>query len=203
MTTGTRILLAARVRGREPAMERRAPSARTRWGPRRTLETRGRRAKMFESGIRIVVIPEAEREAAVRRPEKLWVKDGVSERRRREERRNARRSGLGDDDGELAFPSGGLEESLDRVGLADGENELAVREGEVSLFVSGAGLLNSPRVDMINRLLSNTPVRRLDLIHQLLNRLDEQGLQREALARELVLEQGLHMRGDESRSAHG
>lgn len=57
-------------------MERRAPSARTRWGPRRTLETRGRRAKTLESGMRMVVIPEAESEAAVRRPEKLEREEG-------------------------------------------------------------------------------------------------------------------------------
>jgi hypothetical protein len=38
-------------------MERRAPSARMTCGPTRTLEQRGRRAKMLESGMRIVAIP--------------------------------------------------------------------------------------------------------------------------------------------------
>lgn len=54
-------------------MERREPSAAMRWGPRRTLEQRGRREKMEESGMRIVVSPAAARESAVARPENLRV----------------------------------------------------------------------------------------------------------------------------------
>lgn len=46
-------------------MDNNDPEARTRWGERRTLEHRGRRAKMLESGMRRVEIPEEERERAV------------------------------------------------------------------------------------------------------------------------------------------
>lgn len=70
-TTGTRMRFAARHRGSEPESERSAPSARTTCGPTTTLLHRGRSAKMFESGMRMVGIPADERARACVRPEKL------------------------------------------------------------------------------------------------------------------------------------
>jgi len=52
-------------------MERSAPSARIRCGPRSTFEQRGRSAKMLESGMRIVGILAADKAKAVSRPENL------------------------------------------------------------------------------------------------------------------------------------
>lgn len=62
---------------------------------------------MLESGMRIVVMPAAERVRAVARPEKLR-KEG--QELAREGREIVRRGGLGDDDCKLAFPRGGFEE---------------------------------------------------------------------------------------------
>lgn len=54
---------------------------------------------------------------------------------------------------------------------------------------------------MVDRLLAYTAVSELDLVHELLNSLDEDGLEREALARELVLEESLDVRRDDGRGA--
>lgn len=52
-------------------MDSKAPSARIKCGPRSTFEQRGRRAKMLESGMRIVGMFAADKAKAVSRPENL------------------------------------------------------------------------------------------------------------------------------------
>lgn len=69
MTTGTRRAFAAVASGNDPTIDNNVPSARTRCGPSKTLEQRGSNATMLESGIRIVGMPDDDKDVANSRPE--------------------------------------------------------------------------------------------------------------------------------------
>lgn len=141
---------------------------------------------MFESGMRIVGMPAAERATAASRPEKLGESESVS---------TAAIPREGDSTHEGAV-SAQMTVNL-RFRAAFFRNASTVFEWPIVKMNSlrrirkSASFLSSPcrnayapRVNVVESLLAHTAIRRLNLVHELLNRLDEYGLQVVASPRE-------------------